>query len=81
MHSGIHCSCKQELDGKEMADPALFWWLVGWFNTLLFSQTDWFLTHIKSFNFSSYRAWIKYKSIRHIELPKKEPNAGLVTSK
>jgi hypothetical protein len=25
MHSGIHCSCKQELDGKETADPALFW--------------------------------------------------------
>jgi hypothetical protein len=25
MHSGIHCSCKQEVDGKEMADPALFW--------------------------------------------------------
>jgi hypothetical protein len=25
MHSGIHCSCKQAVDGKEMADPALFW--------------------------------------------------------
>jgi hypothetical protein len=44
MHSGIHCSYKQEVDGKETADPALFWWLVGWFNTSLFSRTDWFLT-------------------------------------
>jgi hypothetical protein len=25
MHSGIHCSSKQEVDGKETADPALFW--------------------------------------------------------
>jgi hypothetical protein len=25
MHSGIHCSYKQEVDGKETADPALFW--------------------------------------------------------
>jgi hypothetical protein len=75
MHSGIHCSCKQEVDGKETADPALFWWLVGWFNTLLFSRTDWFLTRTRLSNFVPRTvAWHGYtrNNVASIPMPYKK---------